>query len=94
MEALHDWTSPRFEHELGHLDRGGVTFEYLRRNRQYQDDYRQALESTDSVDTKRLEAEEELSRRWGVMFPGRSISFGSSLSADLASGTLPRRHHH
>ncbi|MND26747.1 hypothetical protein D3C80_172030 [compost metagenome] len=94
MEALQDWTSPRFEHELGLLDRGGVTFEYLRRNKQYRNDYRQALESTDAGDTKRREAEEELSHRWGVMFPGRSVPSGSGRSTDLASGTLPRRRHH
>lgn len=70
MEALQDWTSPRFEDELGQLDRGGVTFEYLRRNKRYRDDYRQALERAVAGGTKRLEAEEELSRRWGVRFPG------------------------
>lgn len=94
MEALQDWKSPRFEDELGHLDRGGVTFEYLRRNPRYRDDYRQALETGYSGDGKRLDAEDEFSRRWGVMFPGRPIPFGPSVSTDLASGTLSRRRHH
>lgn len=70
MEALQDWKSPRFEVELGHLDRGGVTFEYLRRNQRYRDDYRQALDTGYSGDGNQLDAEDEFSRRWGVMFPG------------------------
>ncbi|WP_266064525.1 transcriptional regulator domain-containing protein [Brucella intermedia] len=70
MEALQDWTSPRFDDELGHFDRGGVTFEFLRRNKRYQDDYRQIVEGVASGSVEQEEAEEQLSQRWGVTFSG------------------------
>ncbi len=31
MEPLQDWRSPQFEEQLSRLDRGGITFEFLRR---------------------------------------------------------------
>ena len=43
MEPLHDWRSPQFEEHLGRLDRGGVSFEFLRRNREYRQDYADTL---------------------------------------------------
>ena len=39
MEPLQDWRSPQFEEQLSRLDRGGITFEFLRRNKQYRKDY-------------------------------------------------------
>lgn len=70
MEALQDWTSPRFEEALRHLGRGGMTFEFLRRNKRYREDYRQARNSATSGKTKQAEAEQRLCQRWGVTFPG------------------------
>lgn len=54
MEALQDWTSPRFDDELGHLERGGVTFEFLRRNKRYRNDYEEALSSAAPTKRNRL----------------------------------------
>ncbi|MCD4514306.1 DUF6499 domain-containing protein [Brucella pseudogrignonensis] len=70
MEALQDWTSPRFEEELGHLERGGATFEFLRRNKRYQSDYRQIVEGAGFGTAEQDEAKKQLSQRWGVTFPG------------------------
>ncbi|KAB2707113.1 hypothetical protein F9K88_21145 [Brucella intermedia] len=70
MEALQDWTSARFDDELGHLERGGVTFEFLRRNKRYRNDYEEALSSAAPDKTKQAEAEQRLCQRWGITFPG------------------------
>lgn len=70
MEALQDWTSPRFDDELGHLERGGVTFEFLRRNKRYRNDYKRALSSAAPDKKKQAEAAQHLCQRWGVTFPG------------------------
>ncbi|KAB2678498.1 transcriptional regulator domain-containing protein [Brucella pseudintermedia] len=70
MEALQDWTSPRFEEELRRLGRGGMTFEFLRRNKRYRDDYKQIFEGPASGSAEQDEAEKRLSQRWGVTFPG------------------------
>lgn len=70
MEPLEDWRSPKFEEELGRLDRGGISFEFLRRNDAYRTDY-QAVADDMSVDAAVIgKAQEGLCRRWGVMFPG------------------------
>ncbi|MDK1389446.1 DUF6499 domain-containing protein [Sinorhizobium sp. 7-81] len=69
MEPLEDWRSPKFEQELGRLDRGGISFEFLRRNDEYRADYKAATDES-SKDTHALVAAREgLTRRWGVMFP-------------------------
>ena len=44
MEPSQDWRSPHYEEQLSRLDRGGISFEFLRRNRSYRADYRIALE--------------------------------------------------
>ena len=76
MEPLQDWRSPHFEEELNRLDRGGVTFEFLRRNKDYRQDYaayREARDGTASGKSKKIEAIVRLFRRWGLTFPGRSV---------------------
>ena len=55
MEPLQDWRSSQFEDELGRLDRGGVSFEFLRRNRQYRQDYATALMEIAAGGTTRTE---------------------------------------
>ncbi|MHC1548011.1 transcriptional regulator domain-containing protein [Phyllobacterium sp. K27] len=72
MEPLQDWQSPHFEHQLSSLDRGGVSFEFLRRNREYRTDYKTTLEEIISGKARKDEAIARLSRRWGLEFPCRS----------------------
>lgn len=73
MEPLQDWRSPQFERELGSLDRGGVTFEFLRRNKRYREDYANALEEIASGGTGKAAAIARLTRRWGLAFPSGSL---------------------
>jgi hypothetical protein len=72
MEPLEDWRSPKFEEELGRLDRGGISFEFLRRNEDYRDQYRAADGASSADQQAVIAAREGLARRWGVFFPGRS----------------------
>jgi hypothetical protein len=89
MEPLHDWRSPQFEEQLGRLDRGGVTFEFLRRNKSYRRDYRQTLTEIAAGGLTRDEAIQRLSRRWGLSFPGRSFCIGAFGSPPLGPCPLP-----
>lgn len=91
MGPLQDWRSPQFEEELSRLDRGGVTFEFLRRNRQYRQDYTTALTEIAAGGTTRAEAIARLSRRWGLAFPGGPHCIGLHRPSDLAADTLPCR---
>lgn len=88
MEPLQDWRSPRFEEELSRLDRGGVTFEFLRRNRQYRQDYAETLARIAADSTTRAEAIERLSPRWGLAFPGRPVCIGLHRASCLAAPAL------
>jgi hypothetical protein len=93
MEPLQDWRSPKFEEELSHLDRSGVTFEFLRRNKQYHTDYMATLDGIASGKVKKLEATAHFSRRWGVTFPGQSIPVGPEIPSDLATAAFSRDYH-
>lgn len=89
MEPLQDWRSPQFEEQLSRLDRGGVTFEFLRRNWRYRQDYAEVLSQIAVGGTTRIEAIERLSRRWGVAFPSRPFCVGIDRASCLAAPTLP-----
>lgn len=89
MEPLHDWRSPQFEEQLGRLDRGGVTFEFLRRNLKYQRDYRETLTEIATGGPTEEAAITRLSRRWGLSFPGGSFCLGALGSSTLGSCPLP-----
>jgi hypothetical protein len=93
MEPLQDWRSAQFESELGHLDRGGVSFEFLRRNKQYRQDYMAALTEIAAGGTTRAEVIARLSRRWGLAFPGGPRCIGHNRLSDLGAVTLPRGAH-
>lgn len=90
MEPLQDWRSPQFENELGRLDRGGVSFEFLRRNKRYRRDYATVLAEIAAGGTTKAEVVARLSRRWGLMFPGGPRCIGRNRPSDLGAVTLPR----
>lgn len=93
MEPLNDWRSPRFEEELARLDRGGVAFEFLRRNRLYRQDFADtvARAASGGADTNATIA--RLSRRWGLVFPCRSGGFGSGCAAHVAAAGVSGNGH-
>ncbi|PWI54356.1 hypothetical protein B5K03_09165 [Rhizobium phaseoli] len=69
MEPLEDWRSPKFEEALGRLDRGGISFEFLRRNEEYRAHYETATGDSLTDQQAVIAAREGLTRRWGVLFP-------------------------
>lgn len=93
MEPLHDWRSPQFEEYLGRLDRGGVSFEFLRRNREYRKDYVDTLARVASGGTGKADAIACLSRRWGLAFPGGPFCIGIDRASHLAGAAFPRHRH-
>lgn len=93
MEPLHDWRSPQFEERLARLDRGGISFEFLRRNREYRQDYADTLERVASGGADKADAIARLSRRWGLAFRGGPFCIGVDRSTRLAATNLPCRAH-
>ncbi|MQW87859.1 transcriptional regulator domain-containing protein [Sinorhizobium saheli] len=69
MEPLEDWRSPKFEEELGRLDRGGISFEFLRRNGEYRARYKAATDERGKDAAALIAAREGLTRQWGLTFP-------------------------
>ena len=93
MEPLQNWRSPQFENELSRLDRGGVSFEFLRRNKRYRRDYATALTEIAAGGVTRDEALARLSRRWGLAFPGGPRCIGHRRASDLGADPRPRGAH-
>ena len=93
MEPLQDWRSPQFEEQLSRLDRGGVTFEFLRRNKQYRKDYHAVAEAVVSGRLEKREAIARLSRRWGLAFRGGPRCIGFGRAADMAAAAQPCHAH-
>lgn len=93
MEPLHDWRSPQFEEELGRLDRGGVAFEFLRRNKQYRREFTDTLAQVASGAADKGETIAHLSRRWGLVFPGGPFCVRPVCAAYVVAATLTCRGH-
>lgn len=93
MGPLPDWRSPHLEDELSRLDRGGVSFEFLRRNRQYRQDYTDTLVKVASGAEDKAEAIDRLSRRWGLAFPDGPFCIGRDRAANLVASALSRNSH-
>lgn len=89
MEPSQDWRSPQFEEQLSRLDRGGISFEFLRRNRDYRADYNMVLEQIASDMVRKDVAIARLSRRWGVEFPCRSRCLRPDRCPLVATTALP-----
>ncbi|MDK1494281.1 DUF6499 domain-containing protein [Sinorhizobium sp. 7-81] len=69
MEPLEDWRSPKFEEDLGRLDRGGVSFEFLRRDDEYRSHYNSVMDQSSKDPDTVIAAREGLTRQWGLTFP-------------------------
>ena len=88
MEPSQDWRSPHYEEQLSRLDRGGISFEFLRRNRSYRADYRNTLEEIASDMAGKDAAIARLSRRWGLEFPSRPCCLRPHRCALMATTAL------
>ncbi|KHJ53853.1 hypothetical protein LA66_14755 [Aureimonas altamirensis] len=70
METSNGWRSPHFAEQLRHLDRGALSFEFLRRNRQYQADYAETRRRVALGEAVKTEAMARFAQRWGLVFRG------------------------
>lgn len=59
-----DWRHSKAFDYIDRLDPEGLAWEFLRRNRKYQDDYKEIPTE------KRETANDPLTRLWGLRFPG------------------------
>ena len=88
MPKTMDWRSQDAADSLKELDRSGLAWEFLRRNPEYREDYRQALQRIASGAIAEEAAMAEISRRWGLSFRPRSRRASKPPPDDLAARTL------
>jgi hypothetical protein len=87
-----DWRSQDAGDALNALDRAGLAWEFLRRNPEYREDYRRALERIASGAIAEEAAMTEISRRRGLSFRPRSRRASKPPSDDVAARTLAAHH--
>ena len=85
MPRTTDWRSQEAVDALLKLDRAGLAWEFLRRNPDYREDFRQTLQRIASGETSEEAAMTEFSRRWGLSFRPRSRLAGEREPDDLAA---------
>jgi hypothetical protein len=85
MPRTIDWRSPASNDALKELDRSGLAWEFLRRNPEYREDYRRALQRIASGVITEEAAMTEISRRWGLSFRPRSRRTSKPPPDDLAT---------
>ena len=88
MPKTMDWRSQDAADSLKELDRSGLAWEFLRRNPEYREDYRQALQRIASGAITEEAAMAEISRRWGLSFRPRSRRASKPPPDDLAARTV------
>jgi hypothetical protein len=93
MPRTTDWRSQDAVDALLELDRAGLAWEFLRRNPDYRDDFRQTSQRIALNEISEEGAMTEFSRRWGVSFRPRSRLTGDREPGDLAAraDTVDRR---
>ena len=79
MPSAPDWRSASAYAHVHEFNLREFAWEYLRRNSNYQRDYRTAVRRTESRQAETLAA------RWGLRFPFRSAAAGRQHSSGLAA---------
>jgi Family of unknown function (DUF6499) len=85
MPRTMDWRSPNAADALKELDRSGLAREFLRRNPEYREDYRRALQRIASGAITEEAAMAEISRHWGLSFRPRSRRASKPPPDDMAA---------
>ena len=88
MPKTTDWRTQGAGDALKDLDRSDLAWEFLRRNPDYQEDYRRALRRIASGAITEEAAMTEISRRWGLSFRPRSRSASEPPPCHLAARAL------
>jgi hypothetical protein len=68
MPRTTDWRSPQAVDALLEFDRADLAWEFLRRNPDYREDFRQTLQRVATGEISEEAAMMEFSRRWGYPF--------------------------
>jgi hypothetical protein len=89
MPAVSDWRSPEEYEDCRHLDRPGFSWEFLRRNSTYQQDYEAIVRGSTSDAGRGGSTIEAFARRWGVTFPSRSTTYREPGGRILAARNIP-----
>ena len=93
MPRTTDWRSQDSVDALLEPDRAGLAWEFLRRNPDYREDFRQTLRRVATGEISEDVAMTEFSRRWGLSFRPRSRLDRDREPDDLAAraDTVDRR---
>lgn len=91
MPTASDWRSPQAAAEVNGLDYPGFAQEFLRRNPDYRRDHASMVRRIAAGTVREADAQAELARRWGLVFPCRSRPSGERPGGALAHGTHPHR---
>ena len=85
MSITPDWRSATAADELNRLDRAGFAQEFLRRNLDYQEDYRRMARLVEAGTMSEEAATSALALRWGLSFRVRSSAFGGPCGGAVAA---------
>ncbi|HEV2652201.1 MAG TPA: DUF6499 domain-containing protein [Rhizomicrobium sp.] len=85
MSITPDWRSATAADELNRLDRAGFAQEFLRRNQDYQEDYRRMIRLVEAGTMSEEAATSVLALRWGLSFRVRSNTFGGPCAGAVAA---------
>ena len=88
MPKTTDWRTQGASDALKDLDRSDLAWEFLRRNPDYQEDYRKALQRIALGAVTEEAAMADISRRWGLSFRPRSRSASDPPPVHLAARAL------
>ena len=88
MPKTTDWRTQGASDALKDLDRSDLAWEFLRRNPDYQEDYRKALQRIASGSVTEESAMADISRRWGLSFRPGSRSSSEPPPCHLAARAL------
>lgn len=91
MPPASDWRSASTAQKLMRLDRPQFAAEFLRRNPDYNEDYRNTQDQIASGSLAHDAAMERLARRWGLSFPACTRRRCLGITCHLAPGKFTFR---
>jgi len=89
MSITPDWRSATAAEVLNSLGRPGFAQEFLRRNEDYQKDYRRMARRVATGAAAGDDATAALARRWGLSFRVRSDAFGRPRGSPVEARSSP-----
>jgi hypothetical protein len=94
MPLASDWRSGSTVEKLMRLDRAQFAVEFLRRNPNYREDYRETQDRIASGALTQASGMEQLARRWSLSFPACTRHACLGVACPMATGAFPLHCHH